>query len=56
VEIELSEIGVAEYKNKTFPLLRDLGKLNLTTRDGDEYSIHGPEELLKSVNERFSQK
>lgn len=51
VRISLSEIEEAKHKSKMFPLLRDMGELSLSTRDGEKYTIHGPDEDLRSVSE-----
>ncbi len=54
VRVRLSEVEKAKYKSKIFPLLRDVGKLSLSTRDGDKYIMHGPDDHLRRVSERIN--
>jgi hypothetical protein len=44
----------AEHRNKMFPVPRDVGKLSLSTRNGDKYIMHVPGDHLRSVSERVN--
>ena len=54
VRVRLSEVEKAKHKSKIFPLLRDVGKLSLSTRDGDKYIMHGPDDHLRRVSEKVN--
>ena len=54
VRVRLSEVEKAKYKSKIFPLVRDVGKFSLSTRDGDKYIMHGPDDHLRRVSEEVN--